>query len=63
MKNHLGNEKAGFSITGKINRSDWGVSFNGALESGGMILGEEVKINSEIQLIKQEVTEMAERII
>jgi polyisoprenoid-binding protein YceI len=46
--------KAGFTITGKINRSDWGVSFNRILESGGVGLGEEVKIVSEIQLAKQE---------
>jgi polyisoprenoid-binding protein YceI len=45
--------KAGFTITGKINRSDWGVSFNRILESGGVGLGEEVKIVSEIQLAKQ----------
>lgn len=53
MKDPEGNEKMGLSITGKIKRSDWGMSFNKALDTGGMILGDEVKINSEIQLIKQ----------
>jgi polyisoprenoid-binding protein YceI len=49
--------KAGFAITGKINRNNWGISFNRVLESGGVGLGEEVKIVSEIQLAKQETTE------
>lgn len=48
-----GEEKAGFTIKGKINRNDWNVNFNSVLESGGMMLGETVRINSEIQLIKQ----------
>jgi polyisoprenoid-binding protein YceI len=49
-----GGERSGFVVTGKINRSDWGVNFNKALETGGLMLGEEVKINSEIELVKQD---------
>jgi len=52
-KDPWGNQKAGFVITGKINRNEFGLSFNAALETGGLVLGEEVKINSEIQLVKQ----------
>ena len=52
-KDPWGNQKAGFVITGKINRNEFGLSFNAALEAGGLVLGEEVKINSEIQLVKQ----------
>ncbi|MDP9040554.1 MAG: YceI family protein [Bacteroidota bacterium] len=52
-KDPWGGERAGFTVTGKIKRSQWGVNFNGILESGGAVLGEEVKIQSEIQLIKQ----------
>jgi len=52
-----GGERAGFTVTGKIKRTDWGVNFNAALETGGVMLGEEVKIYSEIQLIKQPVAE------
>ena len=48
-----GGERAGFLITGKINRTDWGINFNAVLETGNLMLGEEVKINSEIQLVKQ----------
>jgi polyisoprenoid-binding protein YceI len=33
-------------LTGKINRSDWGINFNVMLETGGVVLGEEVKIHS-----------------
>ncbi len=52
-KDPWGGERAGFVITGKINRTDWGVNFNGALETGGVMLGEEVRIHSEIELVKQ----------
>ena len=55
-KDPWGNEKAGFVVSGKINRSDWGVNFNGVLETGGVMLSEEVKIHSEIQLVKQAVS-------
>jgi polyisoprenoid-binding protein YceI len=54
-KDPWGGERAGFVISGKINRTDWGVNFNSVLETGGLMLGEEVKINSEIELVKQEV--------
>jgi polyisoprenoid-binding protein YceI len=52
-KDPWGGERAGFVITGKINRTDWGISFNTVLETGNLMLAEEVKINSEIQLVKQ----------
>ena len=55
-KDPWGGERAGFVVTGKINRSDWGVNFNGVLETGGVMLSEEVRINSEIQLVKQVVS-------
>jgi polyisoprenoid-binding protein YceI len=58
-KDPWGGERAGFVITGKINRTDWGVSFNSALETGGLMLSDEVKINSEIELVKQEVEVLA----
>jgi polyisoprenoid-binding protein YceI len=52
-KDPWGNEKAGFSLNGKINRKDWGLNWNAALETGGVLVSEEVKINCEIQLVKQ----------
>jgi polyisoprenoid-binding protein YceI len=48
-----GGQRAGFTITGKITRSEFGLSFNSVLETGGLALSDEVKINSEIQLVKQ----------
>jgi polyisoprenoid-binding protein YceI len=52
-KDPWGGERAGFVITGKVNRNDFGLNFNAALETGGLVLSEEVKINSEVQLVKQ----------
>lgn len=52
-KDPWGNEKAGFSLSGKINRKDWGLTWNAALESGGVLVGDEVKINAEVQFVKQ----------
>ena len=52
MSDPWGNVKAGFSISGKINRKDWGLNWNAALEEGGVLVGEEVKINCDIELVK-----------
>lgn len=58
-KDPWGNTKAGFSISGKINRKDFGVNYNAALESGGVLLGEELKLFGEIQLVKEAVMQEA----
>lgn len=47
-----GNEKAGFTVTGTINRSDWGLKWNAAIETGGLLVSEEVTISCEIELTK-----------
>lgn len=52
-KDPWGNEKAGFSISGKFNRKDWGLNWNAALETGGVLVSDEVRLNAEIQLVKQ----------
>jgi polyisoprenoid-binding protein YceI len=52
-KDPWGNLKAGFSITGKLNRKDLGLTWNAALETGGVLVGEEVKLAIELQFIKQ----------
>ena len=52
-KDPWGNEKAGFSLNGTINRKDWGLNWNAALEAGGVLVGEDVKISAEVQLVKQ----------
>jgi polyisoprenoid-binding protein YceI len=46
-----GNERAGYSISGKINRSDFGLTWNQALETGGVLVGDEVKLAIETELI------------
>lgn len=52
-KDPWGNQKAGFSLTGKIKRTDYKLNWNAALETGGVLVGEEVKISAEVQLTKQ----------
>jgi polyisoprenoid-binding protein YceI len=51
-KDPWGNEKAGFSGKGSINRSDYGLTWNAALETGGILVGDQVKISLEIQAAK-----------
>jgi polyisoprenoid-binding protein YceI len=53
MKDPWGNEKAGYSVEGKINRKDWGLNWNASLEAGGLLVSDEVKISGEVQLVKQ----------
>lgn len=53
MKDPWGNIKAAFNINGKINRKDFGLTWNAALETGGVLVSDEVKIIAEVQLIKQ----------
>lgn len=52
MSDPWGNVKAGFSLSGKINRKDFGLNWNAALEAGGVLVGEEVKISGDIELAK-----------
>lgn len=53
MKDPYGQEKAGFSISGKINRKEFGLTWNAALETGGVMVSDEVRITGELQFIKQ----------
>jgi polyisoprenoid-binding protein YceI len=46
-----GNERAGFTVTGKICRNDWGLTWNAAIEAGGLMVSEEVIITCEVELI------------
>jgi polyisoprenoid-binding protein YceI len=52
-KDPWGNEKAGFSLEGKISRKDWGLNWNAMLETGGVLVSDEVKIQAEVQLARQ----------
>jgi len=51
-KDPWGNEKAGFSLTGSIKRTDWNLNWNAALETGGVLVSEDVKLSAEVQLVK-----------
>lgn len=47
-----GGERVGFSATGKIDRRDFGLVWNQALETGGVAVGHDIKINIEVQAVK-----------
>jgi polyisoprenoid-binding protein YceI len=49
-KDPWGNLKAGFEITGKLNRNDFGLTWNAVIETGGVLVSEEVKLLANIQL-------------
>lgn len=48
----FGGEKAGFKLTGKVNRQEYGLKFNKALEGGGLVVGDEVEFTCKIELNK-----------
>ncbi len=49
-----GQTKAGFTIEGKINRKEFGLTWDALTEAGNVVVGDEVKFNGEIQLIRQQ---------
>ena len=48
-----GNTKAGFEITGKINRKEFGLTWDGVTEAGAIVVGEDIKLTINAQLLKQ----------
>ena len=56
-KSPWGTTSAGFTATTKINRKDWGLTWNVALETGGWLVSEEIKIELEMEVLKQEEME------
>jgi polyisoprenoid-binding protein YceI len=48
-----GNTKAGFEITGKINRKEFGLTWDGVTEAGSVVVGEDIKLTINAQLLKQ----------
>ncbi|MBC7789471.1 MAG: YceI family protein [Anaerolineae bacterium] len=52
-KDPWGGERAGFSASTKINRGDFGLTWNQALEAGGVVVSDEVKVSLEIELVAQ----------
>lgn len=52
VRDPWGNDRAGFSATGKIDRRAFGLTWNQALEAGGFVVGDEVKISIDIELTR-----------
>jgi len=48
-----GQTKAGFVVTGKVSRKEFGLLWNAVTESGGVVVSDQIKIHAEVQLIKQ----------
>ncbi|WNS73480.1 YceI family protein [Bacillus sp. DTU_2020_1000418_1_SI_GHA_SEK_038] len=51
-KDPWGNDKVGFTVEGAIKRSDYGLTWNSALETGGVLVGDKVKISLDVQAAK-----------
>jgi polyisoprenoid-binding protein YceI len=47
-----GNNRAGFEITGKLNRKDFGLNWNALTEAGGMVVSEDVKLHINAEIVK-----------
>jgi polyisoprenoid-binding protein YceI len=54
-----GNERAGFELETKLDRKDYGMIFNAALDNGGLLLGDEVRITVNIEAIRQSASQAA----
>ncbi len=52
IKDMQGNERVGFTLEGMINRKDFGLTWNRALETGGLVVGDEVKLIIEAEIIE-----------
>lgn len=52
-KDPWGNTRVGATATGKIKRSDFGMTWNNVLEAGGVLVGDEVKLSLDVSLVKQ----------
>jgi len=52
-KSPWGTTSAGFSAKTKINRKDFGLGWNATLETGGVLVGEEIKVDIEMEIVKE----------
>lgn len=59
-KSPWGTTSAGFSAAARINRKDWGLTWNQTLETGGVLVGDEIRIDIELELVKQAAQEPAQ---
>jgi polyisoprenoid-binding protein YceI len=54
VPNLQGGRRAGFSASTKISRKAWGLTWNGALESGGVLVGDDIKITMDVAVLQAE---------
>jgi len=54
-----GGERAGFSATTQVDRRDFGLTWNQALETGGVLVGNDIRIALEVELVKEAAAEAA----
>ena len=59
IRDPWGNERVGLSAQGKLNRKEWGLNWNQALEAGGMLVSEEVKLEIDAALVASQAAEVA----
>ena len=59
VRDPWGNERVGLAAHGKLNRKDWGLNWNQALEAGGMLVSEEVKLEIDAALVVSQAAEVA----
>jgi polyisoprenoid-binding protein YceI len=53
MTDFYGNNKSGFEIAGKLNRKEFGLEWSAVTEAGGVVVGDEVKLIANVQVVKQ----------
>ncbi|HET8572382.1 MAG TPA: YceI family protein [Edaphocola sp.] len=54
MTDPWGNTRTGFEISGKISRKDFGLTYNAALETGGVVVGDDVRLFANVELVQQQ---------
>jgi polyisoprenoid-binding protein YceI len=52
IKDPYGNTRYGISAEGKINRKEWGLNWNAVMEAGGLLVGDDVKLSAELELVQ-----------
>lgn len=59
VRDPWGSERAGFSATAVLNRKDFGLTWNVALETGGVLVGDDVKLSIDVELVRQVTSQAA----
>jgi polyisoprenoid-binding protein YceI len=59
VRDPWGNDRMGFSARGKLDRREFGLTWNAALEAGGVLVGDEIKLHIDAELVKQKAAAKA----